>query len=114
MLNQVILESVIVGNQGIKKNSKGRVYLCLSLSFQTLINSKGKWVKKNNFIRAFLRDDLAKKLVLMLKPGTAVIVRGKLNQNQWKDKAGSLKTSFHLTIDELHLMKRRSSIFKDE
>ncbi|HCL56924.1 MAG TPA: hypothetical protein DHW82_07945 [Spirochaetia bacterium] len=107
MMNQIILETRVVRNDRIKFTSGGFAYLSLTLVFETVEKKDNQWQTKKNFIKAILWGKKAQKLAEYLKPGTPIIVRGKLEQNNWESKDGEKRSGFSLNIEELHFEKQQ-------
>lgn len=113
MLNQVILESRIVRNAGLQISKNGNAYISLTVVFETAIKVESKWEKKSNFISAFLWGTRARRLVSSLRPGKAVILRGRLQQSEWENDEGKSQKNFFLNVEELHFMKKARLISFD-
>ena len=62
MLNQVILESTIVRNDGIRFSPQKKAYLPLILLFKTAQKQKNGWGEKKHFIKATLWGKSAQSL----------------------------------------------------
>jgi single-stranded DNA-binding protein len=112
MLNQVILETRVVKNDGLKYSSRGREYLNLLLVFDTPQKKDDGWDTKGNFIRATLWGNRAKTLADKLNPGHTFIVRGKLEQNQWENENKEKRSSFSLSIQEIHFTRFKKAKLK--
>lgn len=112
MLNQVILETRIVKNIGLKHSPKGFPFLKLVVVFDSLEKKDNEWQTKGNFIQATLFGKRAEKLAESLKPGVPVIIRAKLQQDEWIDKENQKRKSFKLAIDDLHFAKSSKPKFK--
>ncbi len=103
MLNQIILETRVVTNNGLKISSNDTPYIHLTLVFETRQKDGSEWKSKKNFIKASLFSKKAEALA-DVKPGTPLIVRGKLEQNKWESQEGEKRSDFSLTLEEFHYM----------
>ncbi len=106
MLNQIVLETRVVKNNGLKYSSKDQPYLNLILVFETLEKKDSEWKAKGNFIKACL---FAKKAEALkdVKPGTPLIISGKIEQNKWESKEGEKRSEISLKIEEFHFIKNK-------
>ena len=107
MLNQIILESGVVKNEGLKYSSKGKAFLNLVLVFKTLEKKADGWGDKKNYIRGTMWGKMAQGLSDKLKPGNSIIIKGKLNQKNWVRENGKQAKDYSLVIDEIHFAKRK-------
>jgi len=110
MLNQVIMESAVIKNEGLKFTQNGKAFLSLVLVFKTLEKSDKGWGEKKNYIRGTLWGKMAQNCSSLIKTGQTIIIRGKLRQNNWQMNNGIMVQGYSLGIDEIHLTRRKDKI----
>lgn len=114
-LNVVLVGGRLVADPELKTTPKGMSVSSLRLASNRYYRSAdGEYKKANLFITAETFGKLAETIAAKKKKGDQLLVKGRLDLNEWTGKDGKLNKSYRIFAENVDFLPKREAVSSSE
>ena len=100
-LNNVMLVGRVGGSPELRQSKSGTAWMRLSMATDRHIKGDDGWETETDWHRVKLFGQVAEQAMRRCKPGTQIVVNGKLSYDSWKDDDGQKRRSACVVADRV-------------